>query len=91
MKAPMMSMDEIIRQKLTESLTLTRLEVINESPLHAGHAGDNGTGESHYRVLVASRELSGLSRIEAQRKIYRILGEEIKSSIHALSINVLNE
>ncbi|HEY8190626.1 MAG TPA: BolA family protein [Micavibrio sp.] len=86
-----MKLDEIIHRKLTESLAPTRLEVINESHLHIGHVGDNGTGESHYRVVVVSPHLSGFSRVESQRKIYKILSEEMKNRIHALSINVLEE
>jgi BolA protein len=86
-----MSMEETIRRKLTESLAPTRLEVINESHLHAGHAGDNGTGESHFRVLVVSQKLAGLSRVAAQRVIYGVLAEEMSNGIHALSINVLAE
>ena len=83
-------MDDIIRRKLTESLAPTRLEVVNESHLHIGHAGDDGSGESHYRVKVASPRLAGFSRVEAQRVVYAILADEIKNSIHALSINILD-
>jgi len=86
-----MSMEETIRRKLTESLAPTRLEVVNESHLHAGHAGDDGSGESHFRVLVVSRRFAGLSRVAAQRVIYEVLAEEMKNGIHALSINVLAE
>jgi BolA protein len=84
-------MEATIRQKLTEALAPTRLEVINESHLHAGHAGDNGTGDSHFRILLASPSFAGISRIEAQRKIYHILAEELKSGVHALSIKTLVE
>ena len=84
-------MEETIRRKLTESLAPTRLEVVNESHLHAGHAGDDGSGESHFRVLVVSRRFAGLSRVAAQRVIYEVLAEEMKNGIHALSINVLAE
>lgn len=84
-------MEDIIRQKLTESLHPIHLEVINQSHLHAGHAGDNGTGESHFLVKVASDHFAGLSRIEGQRIIYGLLEEELKTTIHALSINILRD
>lgn len=84
-----MSMDDIIRRKLTESLAPTMLEILNESHLHAGHPGDNKTGESHYRIVISSPTLSTLSKVDAQRRIYALLAEEMKSTIHALSINVL--
>ena len=87
----MTQMEEIIRQKLTEALNPTRLEVINQSNLHAGHAGDNGSGESHFHVVVVSPDLSALSRVEGQRRIYTILANELEGRIHALSINILKE
>ena len=84
-----MRMEEKIRVKLEKALEPSLLEVVNESHLHRGHAGDNGTGETHFRVTVTAERLKGLSRLAAQREIYRILDEEMKNGIHALSINVL--
>ncbi len=86
-----MTMEEVIRQKLTESLNPAVLEVMNESHLHSGHAGDDGSGESHFRVKVVSSAFAGKSRVEAQRIIYQILQNEIKNGIHALSISALAE
>lgn len=86
-----MGMEDVIRQKLTESLDPSRLDVINESHLHAGHAGDDGSGESHFRVIVVSGVFAGLSRVAAQRRVYDILQNEMKNGIHALSINALAE
>lgn len=86
-----MRLEEKIRQKLTESLAPDRLEVINESHLHIGHAGDNGTGESHFRVRVGSEKLRGMSRIDAQRQVYAALHDEMQNGIHALTINILTE
>ena len=86
-----MAMEEKIRRKLSEALNPSVLEVVNESHLHQGHAGDNGTGESHFRVKVVSPAFAGLSRVEAQRLVYKALGEELENGIHALSINALAE
>lgn len=87
----MMTMEATIRKKLAESLDPALLEVVNESHLHRGHAGDDGSGESHFRVKVVSAVFAGLSRVEAQRKVYDILQNEIKNGIHALSISALAE
>jgi BolA protein len=84
-------MEEIIRRKLAESLNPSVLEVVNESHLHAGHAGDNGSGETHFRVKVVSAAFSGMSRVEMQRLVYKILEMEMRIGIHALSINALAE
>jgi BolA protein len=84
----MAKMEDTIREKLTKALNPTHLDVINESHLHAGHAGDNGSGQSHFRVVVVSDSLRGLGRVAAQRKIYEILDDEMRSGIHALSISI---
>lgn len=84
-------MEDTIRKKLTDFLAPSLLEVVNESHLHAGHAGDNGTGDSHFRVKIVSGKFAGLSRVERQRMIYNILEHELKTTIHALSINALDK
>ncbi|MGZ9096898.1 MAG: BolA family protein [Micavibrio sp.] len=86
-----MAMEETIRRKLTEALNPALLEVVNESHLHQGHAGDDGSGESHFRVKVVSKAFAGLSRVEAQRVVYKVLEKELQNGIHALSVNALVE
>lgn len=86
-----MSMEATIRRKLEESLKPSRLEVVNESHLHQGHSGDDGSGESHFRVMVVSPVFAGLTRVAAQRKVYEILQDEMQNQIHALSISTLAE
>ena len=81
-----MSMDATIREKLMVALEPTRLDVINESELHAGHRGSPGTGESHYRVLIVSPLFAGKSRIERHRMVNATLGDELRGRIHALAI-----
>lgn len=81
-----MSMDASIRAKLIGSLQPIRLDVINESHLHAGHAGSPGSGESHYRVLVVSPLFAGKSRVERHRLVNEALAAELKGGVHALAI-----
>lgn len=76
---------ERIEAKLRKELNAVAIEVIDESHLHAGHAGAR-EGGGHFRVDVVSERFAGLSRIAAQRLIYQILAEEMKGEIHALSI-----
>ncbi len=66
------------------------LEVLNDSHKHSGHSGSPNTGNSHFTVIIKSRKLSNLSRVEGQRLIYDVLSDEIKKGIHALSIKVLS-
>jgi BolA protein len=77
---------EIIAARLSENLTPTRLEVINDSHHHAGHMGDDGTGESHFTVIVESARFVGLNRVARQRLVNQALADLLSSRIHALAI-----
>ncbi len=81
-----MTMVSIIEQKLTSGLAPESLEVINESHHHSGHSGSPGTGESHFRVKIVSKEFVGKSRLQIHQMINRLLSEELKDKIHALAI-----
>lgn len=86
-----MDMESRIRKKLSDAFSPSLLEVVNESHLHRGHAGDDGSGESHFRVKVVSKSFAGMSRVAAQQAVYRALSDEVKNAIHALSISTLAE
>ncbi len=81
-----MSNEQTIREKLMLALSPIRLDVINESGLHAGHASSPGTGDSHFRVLVVSELMRGKSRVERHRLINEALAAELKGGVHALAI-----
>jgi BolA protein len=82
-----MSVEATIRKKLTEAFAPTRLEVINESHLHAGHRSSPGTGESHFRVLIVSAAFTGASRVARHRAVNKLLEAELKGRVHALALN----
>ncbi len=77
---------DLIAARLTEALTPTALQVVNDSHHHAGHLGDNGTGESHFTVMVESAAFAGLTRVARQRLVNRALADLLESRIHALAI-----
>jgi BolA protein len=77
---------EIIAARLSENLSPSRLEVINDSDHHAGHMGDDGTGESHFTVIVESERFVGLNRVARQRLVNQALADLLSSRIHALAI-----
>jgi len=78
---------ERIEQRLRERLEPTRLEVLDESHQHNGHAGANGTGfGTHFRVKVASQRFTGLSRVARHRLVYDALQDFIDQGLHALAI-----
>lgn len=75
-----------IAARLTEAFAPDRLEVVNESHRHAGHGGDDGSGESHFRVLIRAPALAALSRVERHRAVNRALGD-ITTRVHALALD----
>lgn len=79
---------EIIKTALVTALAAEHIEVIDDSALHAGHLGARGGG-GHYRLLVVSPHFDGLSRVAAQRLVYRTLGELMTTDIHALEMRTL--
>lgn len=81
-----MSVEQGIRETLMIALEPTRLDVVNESHLHAGHASSPGTGESHFRVLVVSPLFEGRSRIERHRMVNGALAEYLSGRVHALAL-----
>lgn len=81
-------MDEIITQKIKQAFEPDSFELINESEKHRGHAGYDGTGESHYRLIMTSKKFNALSRLERQRLVHSVLADELKSRIHALSLSL---
>mgnify|MGYP005836677787 CR=1 FL=1 len=78
-----------IRRRLEQALAPVRLDVVNESALHAGHAGDDGSGESHFRVLVESAAFAGRSRVVRQRMVNAALADLLASRVHALALRCL--
>ncbi|HIF95973.1 MAG TPA: BolA family transcriptional regulator [Myxococcales bacterium] len=74
-----------IEAKLARELETIHLEVLDESHLHAGHAGAR-SGGGHFRATLVSSHFEGLSKLEAQRLVYGVLSEEMVQEIHALSM-----
>ena len=73
--------------RLRERLQPTRLEVLDESYQHNGHAGANGTGfGTHFRVRIASHLFTGQSRVTRHRLVYDALQDFMAQGLHALAI-----
>lgn len=75
-----------MEHKLRVALSPTHLEIINDSHLHRGHAGHDGSGESHFTVMIQSEAFRGINRVAQQRLVMGALKEELKERIHALAI-----
>jgi BolA protein len=76
-----------LEARLHQRLQPTRLEVVDESGQHAGHAGANGSGfGTHFRVRIASHLFTGLTRVARHRLVYDALQDFIDQGLHALAI-----
>ena len=81
-----------MRDKIQAAFAPSRLEIINESHLHAGHRpGFDGTGESHMRVRVVARAFAEMSRVERHRAVNRLFAEEFERGLHALAVDAKPE
>lgn len=75
-----------IREKLTAGLAPDALEIIDESDRHAGHAGADAKGETHFHVTIVASAFAGRSRVERQRMVYALLADELAERVHALGL-----
>ena len=76
-----------IRASLERAFDVQELEVTNESSQHAGHSGDDGSGESHFRVRLKASEFASLSRVARHRAVHKALGP-LTREIHALALEL---
>ena len=89
-----MSIKSTIEKKLTDAFAPDRLEVVNESHLHAGHHHTDhgheetfdGKGETHLRIRIVSPKFAGMSRVERHRAVNALLMPELEAGLHALAI-----
>ena len=80
-----MNVESQMRAALFVALEPTRLDLVNESHLHAGHASSPGTGESHFRLMLVSPRFAGRSRLDRHRLVNEALGDLLRHRIHALA------
>lgn len=83
---PPATLTERMRTKLEAALAPERLEIEDQSHLHAGHSGWRPGGETHFKIKVASTRFLGKGRLERHRMVYALLAEEIADGVHALVI-----
>ncbi len=77
---------ERMRSKLTKALNPIHLEIQDDSKKHAGHAGHDPKGETHFTMLMVSDSFENMSAVARHRLIYNLLAEELKERVHALSL-----
>jgi len=77
-----------ITNKLTDAFSPDHLEVIDESEQHRGHGGYRDGGETHFKVIMTSAAMNGLSRVARQRAVYKVLEDELNERVHALALQI---
>ena len=82
-----MAVKDEIEARLVAAFHPSALEVVNESHKHAGHAGDDGTGESHFRITIRSSALAGMTRLARHRAVHQALGD-LNQRIHAIALDI---
>lgn len=75
-----------IETRLREAFSPTRLDVINDSAKHHGHAGDDGSGESHFTVVLEAEAFASMNRLARQRAVIAALGDIVGERVHAVAI-----
>lgn len=82
-----MSIQQRIEQKLADGLEALHLEVINESGQHNVPPGS----ESHFKVVIVSSDFEGKNLVAQHRLVYKLLGGELESQVHALALHTFTE
>jgi BolA protein len=82
-----MTVAEEIAERLRAAFAPESLEVVNESHRHAGHAGDDGTGESHFRVTIRAAAFGPMTRVARHRAVHAALGD-LNTRVHALALDI---
>ena len=77
----------IIKRKLEKNFTIENIKIEDKSFLHKNHVG-NQKGKYHLKIILKSSELSKINKIDSNKKIYKILDEELKKNIHSLQISI---
>ena len=80
---------DMIQRKLNDRFAPIRLDIVDESHRHAGHAGARPEGETHFAVTIVSAAFTGQSRLVRQRLVYQTLADELATRVHALSLTTL--
>jgi BolA protein len=75
----------IVKKKLTDQIDIESIKIEDKSFLHKNHTG-NQEGRYHLKIIMGSNELKALSRIESNKRVYKILDKELKEHIHSIQI-----
>lgn len=82
-----MNIENEIEDRLTRAFSPTALQVVNESHRHAGHSGDDGSGASHFAIMIRAASLAAMTRVARHRAVQAALGD-LNQRIHAIALDI---
>ncbi len=75
----------IVKKKLKNKIIIESIKIEDKSFLHSKHKG-NDKKKFHLKILISSKELSKMNRVQSNKKIFKILDKELKNNIHSIQI-----
>ena len=78
----------IVKKKLLNQINIESINIEDKSFLHKNHKG-NQKEKFHLKIIIVSKELKKMNKIQSNKKIYRVLDEELKKYIHSIQIQFL--
>lgn len=82
-----MRVAEQMEIRLRDAFSPDRLEIVNESHKHAGHGGDDGSGESHFKVVIRAGMFATMGRVARHRAVHQALGD-LNTRVHAIALDI---
>lgn len=73
-------------EEILRTLDPVKLDIVNDSARHQGHAGDNGSGESHFVIHMVSARFTGMPRVARHRLVMDLLRPELENGLHAVTL-----
>ncbi len=86
-----MNIEHEIRSRLEAKFKCQDLEVINETQKHHGHVGDNGSGQTHFRVVMVSSDFTNMSRVQRHQAVNDLLSDLFDHDLHALALSLKSQ
>ena len=83
-----MTIEEQIKALVEERLAPVSYQLINESAKHVGHAGDDGSGQTHFNLVVVSSVFDGMSRVQCHQYVNSMLEGLFDKGLHAISLKL---
>ena len=82
-----MTIEKELEDRLTRAFSPNELTITNESHRHAGHAGDDGSGTSHFAIHIRAAALAAMPRVARHRAVHAALGD-LNQRIHAIALDI---